>query len=305
MADTIRDIIDESVPKESGAQPEVDYGDGPPVRDRTGKLIGKRAAAPQSDEATEEAVAARTGGTKLDPTVAQVMGQMQRELDRLKLDLAQTRTAGPGAAQDAIDSGPGGYPWQYYRRREDGGLMSGWIVTAPGGAAPGGRRDAGSFALYSAKGHRPLMNYGVAPVPSDVHRPGGEYATFIQNGGAREFPAAQVVALKWHINPPIAGTVFPEYEKVKDQVKEFHCEECDFEIYFLPEDKAVPRACFGHLRQSHQYNRTEATLVLRAQGITDIATSALDAATMAAGGVIASKPEGVFALAKEPTEVVE
>mgnify|MGYP001594462299 CR=1 FL=1 len=300
MADTIRDLIDESVPKESGAQPEVDYGDGPPVRDRTGKLIGKRTAAgstpTQPDEAVEEVVAARTGGAKLDPAIAQVMGQMQRELDRLKLDLAQTRTA--GTVQDAIDSGPGGYPWQYYRRREDGGLMSGWIVTAPGGAAPGGRRDAGSFALYSAKGHRPLMNYGVAPVPSDVHRPGGEYATFIQNGGAKEFPAAQVVALKWHINPPIAGTVFPEYEKVKDQVKEFHCEECDFEIYFLPADKAVPRACFGHLRQSHQYNRTEATLVLRAQGITDIATSALDAAVMAAGGA----PR---ALAEELAEVVE
>jgi hypothetical protein len=89
----------------------------------------------------------------------------------------------------------------------------------------------------------------------------------LQNGGAREFPASQILAYKWHISPPLEGAVFPEYEKVKDRVKHFVCDDCDFDTWMLDDDKESGMMCFRHLRQPsddgrHNYSRREATAVL-------------------------------------------
>ena len=92
---------------------------------------------------------------------------------------------------------------------------------------------------------------------------------FLQNGGAKEVPASQVVQLRWHIEPPVAGTVFPQYESVKDEVLHFMCDEggCDREFWFLSDDMETASACLDHLRRNHEYKFAEARAVLAEQNI--------------------------------------
>ena len=120
-----------------------------------------------------------------------------------------------------------------------------------------------------------MMAYGVAPIPSDVPRPGQEFWSMIEKGGAKEFPSSQVLAYRWHQDPPVAGMLFPQYEKVKDTVLDFLCEECDLELSFLPDDTLAPRACFNHLRNTHDYPRSEAKASMDAQGIKNVAPYAI------------------------------
>jgi hypothetical protein len=198
-----------------------------------------------------------------DPAVAEVLANMQAEIADLR-----TQVAKAGGEGGVVEGGPGGYPWQYYQRpdRPDD-PMSGWIVTAPGGQTVTGKRNVGAFANYVAKGMRPITRYGVAPVPSDVSGPGAEFHSMLNNGGAKEFPAGQVLALKWHIDPPITGLTFPQYEEIRGQELIFACDDCDLELYFLADDSHTARACFDHLSQTHKYPRQEAALALRDQGI--------------------------------------
>lgn len=288
---TTKSQVDALVPTSNEEQPEIPPG-ALPIRTSTGKIVNALRTDP-----VDEAVKLRTGSTQLDPGVAEVLAQMQGEIRRLSQELDESRVR--QTTPDEADSGPGGYPWQYYKRpiiedpRNSGSLMSGWVTVGPGGAAAGGRRDVGSFAFYSAKGFRPLTDYGVAPIPSDVAgQIGGEFLPILRNGGVREFPVTQILAYKWHIEPPIPGLVFPQYEALRDSVQAYLCDECDLELFFLPEDEQVPQAAFKHLRQTHDYTRQEATLALRGQGILNVAPYAIRAAAATAEAAI-SADEGL------------
>lgn len=214
--------------------------------------------------------AAATGN--LNPEIARAMSEMQKTITNLEQRLTKSETDRGGSEEG--EGGAGGYPWQYYLKR-DFGPEANWVVTGPGGGAKGGKRDAGSYSQYVSRGHRPLMNYGVAPVPSDAPKPGQEFWTMIEKGGAKEFPASQVLAFKWHQEPPVAGITFPQYEEVKELVKDFLCDECDLELSFLPDDELAPRACFNHLRNTHDYPRGEAKAAMDSQGIKNVAPFAI------------------------------
>lgn len=203
-----------------------------------------------------------------DDDIANVIANMQREITQLKSTQDRTQRD-----QDAIaEQSAGGFPWQYYKRPKDGGPASEWITAGPGGAVPSGprrgRHDTGARQTYSGKGFKVLTSYGVAPIPSDEDaRTYTLFGEMLRNGGAKEFPVAQILAYKWHINPPITGLSFPAYEKVKDNVQTFECDDCERTDYFLPEQHEVIRSCFMHLRKQHDYPRAEARLALDAQGI--------------------------------------
>jgi hypothetical protein len=207
------------------------------------------------------------------PAAAEIMGKLQAEIAQLRAQVSDIQQAPTGGGA-VIDSGPSGYPWQYFKRPSDGDQAD-WIVYAPGGANERGQRDSGAFVQYMTKGMKPITGYGNCAPPSAYHSlgPGAPFVPMLERGGAREFPASQVLTYKWHIAPPLEGVVFPQYEAVKDRVRHFECEDCDrYDMWMLDDDTETGMACFRHLRSNtedgrHEYSRREATLILREQGV--------------------------------------
>mgnify|MGYP001577636034 CR=1 FL=1 len=257
--------------------------------------VGANSTTP-ADLTTERELKAPTM-PQMTSDMAEMMSRMQKQIDQLQGELAQVRTTGVGGEGDEVkETGPGGFPYQYYKRPKTG-PMAGWVVYGPGGATPKGQRDAGSYTKYTgSKGFKALTRYGVCPVPRSTS---GALVLIpmLERGGAVEFPVAQVVALKWHVSPPIPGLVFPDYEAHKHEVQHFLCEDCDYEMYFVESDREASSACFRHLRNNsrdgrHNMRREEAVMVLKSQGITPVAGRFAAAA---------AKKE-VEGLAREPSE---
>ena len=228
----------------------------------------------------------------VDTTTAAAIAALQREVESLREALARTESAVTPKADD--DGGPGGYPYMYYKRSEDGGPMSGWIIYANGGASPRtGQRDTGTYGLLLSKGYKALPRYGIADPPASYPRPGSRYIPFLLKGGAKEVPASQVLALKWHLKPPLAGTVFPQYEKIKETAQNFVCDEgdCPLDMWFLPDDQTTASACLTHLKVSHDYKHREAVAALRDQGIYYRQSKVREAAERALVGRVAAELE--------------
>ena len=264
--------VEALIPQVDESVPEITRDPSPPNEYKERQL----------EDLAKATEAASLASANMDPAIAEVIASMQGEISRLNKEVQETKVR---QGKGGVEEGPGGFPWQYYKRptivdtRHPSYAASGWVVVAPGGSAAGGKRDVGSYAFYTTKGFKPLMNYGIVDVPTGQAPPGDEYRTIIQNGGVHEFPVSQILALKWHLEPPVKETVFPQYEAVKDQVLSFLCDECEFELFFLPEDETAPQGVFRHLRNGHEYTRAEATMALRAQGITNVAPYAIRAAT--------------------------
>ncbi|HDZ39346.1 MAG TPA: hypothetical protein ENH62_13890 [Marinobacter sp.] len=241
---------------------------------------------PTTDKAVEEAMEAvkaqmdkppKTKTPVANASSAEAIGKLQEELSTLRDEVTNLRSAST-KTEGVVDSGPSGYPWQYYKRSDRNtpgynyGLQANWITTGPGGATPGGQRDTGAFTKYMIKGMKPIMGYGVCDAPSAYKTPGGQFIPMLEKGGAREFPATQVIAYKWHVKPPLEGLVFPQYEAVKGTVRHFMCEDCIFDIWMLEDDKDTGMACFRHLRSDtgdgkHNYSRREGTAILMEQKV--------------------------------------
>ncbi len=269
---TVREQVAELVPVEPEGSEPVPAADTEPQvanddRNRTGQFDGPPENTPELPP--EVAQAAATG--TLDPEVARVIAEMQTTIGNLEARVAKSEE---DKSEGVDEDGSSGYPWQYYVKPNLGPEAK-WIMIGPGGSAKGGRRNASALANRTARGHRPLMDYGVAAVPSDTPLPGQPFWSMIEHGGAKEFPASQVLAYKWHQTPPVEGILFPQYEAIKETVLEFQCDECDLEISFEPSDTLSPRACFNHLRNTHDYPRTEAKATMDSQGIKTIAPFAI------------------------------
>ena len=231
--------------------------------------------APRSDDVAVEPAGVFTqlaaeATAVADPTVAAVIAQLQAEVKRLT---AATQTLTHRAEQEERQ-GEGGLPFMYYKRPRDNGPMAGWIVCASGGVGPvSGGRDVGSYSLLLGKGFKPLPRYGITGPPAGHYgRPGHEYTVFFNSGGGREVPASQVLALRWHTECPVPGTVFPQYEAelAAGNVEHFACDEgdCYFNLWFLKADQTTAGACMAHLRAQHGYKHDEARAVLKEMGVT-------------------------------------
>lgn len=279
--DAVNDPI--RVPEEIGNQPTVEevmeehrklMRSRPPVATTDGPSERLPAASDASDSGASDAV--QKMGLNLDGPTAAALAALQKELSEVRSDLSRLRAAGALTDDVVAESGPGGYPWQYYKRsNRPGDPMAGWVMVLPGGASPtSGQRDVGSFAKYVGKGFKALTRYGVAPVPSSVRGGASEqFAAMLQNGGASEFPLSQIVAYGWHIRPPVPGIIFPQLDESRDQIRHFTCEDCERETWFLVDDREASSGCFRHLRRDsrdgrHAYPRREALMILKSQGIT-------------------------------------
>ena len=192
------------------------------------------------------------------------------ELDAVRQELAQVKTAG----QDGMLSGDasvGGMPWMYWRLPNTGGYKksgrAGWIQYAPGGATPRGARDAGSYSTYLRKGMVPVTKYGYIEPPTKPQAYLDSFLLILRApGGAAEFPASQVIAYNWHKSPPIQGLKFPQYEALKGSIKNWICEACGDQRFFMPDDSEIGGVYRTHLMIDHKYPFREAAEAVKTQG---------------------------------------
>lgn len=123
--------------------------------------------------------------------------------------------------------------------------------TAPGKGRHGYYRSAKGWILvasttptnrsgYEYKGYTHLPQYGEFAYGTNDPRakqrerdargvawnPAVElWRLIFQKGGAKEFPAEQVIAYRWHIRPPYAEVTFPQLDGI--EVTTYQCPECN------------------------------------------------------------------------------
>lgn len=121
----------------------------------------------------------------------------------------------------------------YYRK--SGGLEDGWIVW--GDSESGTKlRDA------TIRGMQPLFKYGAITCFLDKAQkepdPAGIWGPILRHpDGPAEFPIEQIVAFRWHTDPPVSGVRFPQLQGTK--ITQYQCPECS-------------RAPFGELKRGDE-----------------------------------------------------
>lgn len=226
-------------------------------------------------EATPEAAAklaeALGGGTDIDAVKAlinQAMAARDAEISALRAELETVKVSRP--ADGLLGDSIGGYPWMFWKKPENwpSPAERGWISYGPGGPTPNGNRDAGSYTRYLRKGLIPITRYGYIEPPRTPNAV-DVFLALLRAGGAKEFPASQVIAFNWHIRPPIKGLVFPQYEAIKAGVISFICEACGHTMFFMPDQKGVAGDNYrAHLMGAHKYPFREAAEAVRQSGLT-------------------------------------
>lgn len=201
---------------------------------------------------------------------------LKAEVESLRAELQ--RKANPPIT-DLGDQGTGGWPWMYWRRPPEGD-MAGWIVIGPGGETPRGHRNTDVYNFYRKLGFEPLDQYGYIPPPTSPNA-AHDFAEFIRRGGAKEFPLSQILAFKWHLNPPVRGAVFPQYEAVKEEVQHAVCPQCPFDLYAPPEDRSLGNRLFEHLWSVHEFDPEKAEAFCHRQGFVDVRQQITDELTVA------------------------
>ncbi len=122
------------------------------------------------------------------------------------------------------------------------------------------------------KGRTPFYIYGRCPTLNDAGGGCKQIIPLLRNGGAKEIPSSQVLAFKWHVNPPIPDLKFPQLDAVLEDIRHFVCGDCDLELWFMKDNGNTIRHCFRHLRNptdrnGHGYQRAAALEVLHAQNL--------------------------------------
>lgn len=213
-------------------------------------------------------------GGETESSLREAIAQLQSQMTTMETELSTANQNTYGKGDNIVDQGIEGYPWQYYRLPNKG-VQANWVTNAPGGATTKGQRSAGAYSNYLRKGLKPITRYGPCPVPT-TERGWESYIPMLRKGGAVEFPAEQVLAYKWHLRPPIRGLKFPSVEKLNGKFLHALCEECEFELFSVLEDKTISRAFLMHLRGRHEYARREAILSIREQGLPSVGRYALE-----------------------------
>lgn len=153
--------------------------------------------------------------------------------------------------QAAMGKG-GKYETHLYYRRPDRGEHRRWIVV--------GMRSA--LEDMSLRGFEPLFKYGRLEKPeAATAREQGkdvyvwdQWRPILQHpDGPAEFPAEQVMTLRWYKECPVPGTVFPQLAGHK--LKERQCPECTRAPFLAIDGLGGVEALGRHLRLIHSWDR--------------------------------------------------
>lgn len=137
----------------------------------------------------------------------------------------------------------------YWRRPKNGTARSEWIVSS--------QNTPSSYMRNAKKGVTPLLEYGLFTPGQNSRDKNGVFwnaakepwRLIFQMGGAKAFPASQIIAYRWHIMPPYAGVEFPQIDGMDIDIIE--CPECEKGIF------AYARDLGDHLRLGHGWNPAE------------------------------------------------
>lgn len=156
----------------------------------------------------------------------------------------------------------------YWKRIEDGGLSSGWIVIAS--TSPSNRADS------EYKGSRLLSMYGEFVNGSAQPRAQAKekdargnpwnpalepWRLIFQLDGAKEFPIEQIIAYRWHIRPPYREVNFPQLQGI--EITNHGCPECDKGIFSSVNPAEAAQMLRTHLTSAidaqHKYTVADLT----------------------------------------------
>ncbi len=106
----------------------------------------------------------------------------------------------------------------YYRKPD------GWITWADS-------ESGTKLRDFAIRGFQPLFKYGAITGYMDkeqkVPDPGSVWGPILRHpDGPAEFPVEQIVALRWHIDPPIEGVKFPQLMGKEKKIIQYQCPEC-------------------------------------------------------------------------------
>lgn len=156
--------------------------------------------------------------------------------------VAESRTLYPDEVQVSVQPGKGEHG--YYRRGDNG-----WIITGP--VWQSFRND------FAYKGFTYLPQYGAAPLDmpgnkttrdvngrlfSMVEEP---FRLIFQKGGVHEFPVSQIIAYRWHVQPPYREVKFPQLEGV--EITDLFCPECEKGIFSSTNEQEAVEMLRVHL----------------------------------------------------------
>jgi predicted RNA-binding Zn-ribbon protein involved in translation (DUF1610 family) len=134
----------------------------------------------------------------------------------------------------------------YYRKPD------GWIVV--------GQSHATAFQEYMLRGFVPLSKYGqISAEDGDMSVTEAIERLLTLPGGIEEFPVEQIVAYRWHLDPPIEGLKFPQLDGM--EFMSFECPECNCASF---SDAAT---LAKHLRIKHEWQRRDLQVYSEETGI--------------------------------------
>lgn len=174
--------------------------------------------------------------------------------DELRADAPMNAFANSDEGADQLQAGmgSGGFPWQYWRRRD------GRIITGP-------EPRETLYATYQRKGYTPLPQYGLLPTPGSMvpccrgkFMRTEQFHVLLARGGAKEMSIDQIITAGWHIRPPVIhgkAIKFPQLKGIEiDQVE---CDECDKPFWGVRGSRSIITALRQHCNARHGFNRRE------------------------------------------------
>ena len=140
-----------------------------------------------------------------------------------------------------------------------GGPMSAMYYRKPDGWIIVGQSHATAFQEYMQRGFVPL-NYGqISAEGKGLTSAEALERLLTLPGGIAEFPVDQIVAYRWHLDPPIEGLKFPQLDGM--EFMSFECPECSRASF---SDASV---LAKHLRIKHDWQRRDLQVYSEETGI--------------------------------------
>ena len=180
-----------------------------------------------------------------------LMDEMRDELmDSMPVN--QFQSDQEGMANLEAGMGGGGFPWQYWKRRD------GRVITGP-------EPRETMYQIYAKKGYIPLPQYGKLPTPGSpvsccphLRMKEHQFHVLLAHDGAKEMAISQIIAADWDINPPTVHgkkIIFPQMKGVA--IERIECDECDKTIAGLGGTNQVVSTLRQHAKSAHGFSRRD------------------------------------------------
>ena len=180
-----------------------------------------------------------------------ILDEMREELmDSMPVNAFQPDQEGMANLEAGM--GGGGFPWQYWKRRD------GRVITGP-------EPRETMYQIYMRKGYTPLPGYGKLPTPGsqvpccpNLKMKENQFHVLLAHGGAKEMAIAQIITAGWDIKPPVVHGKAVEFPQLKGvTIERIECDECDKPIAGVKGTNQVMTALRQHGKAAHGFARRD------------------------------------------------